>query len=412
MKKSLILPQLQKSEHCYDSQTEQKHPFLSQRPSSILVFGDSHSIIWEGKNLSHEAIQSKFSNVKVFHLGPALAFNLINLRNDGLGTWGNQIFSILDARTIPAPTAIMLCFGEIDIRTQVIKRAADAHVSIESAVRKIVNRLSNFSERLFDLTKIPILLWEPVATSGIKDFTYNVQFPATGSEIERNVATMLFSDISRELCEISRAKGMSIYSFGIAKHLMNFYETKPEFFEDGCHLNTNGLALGVASLQELCSSNKLPPLSMIFEQFNATTGHTHTRNIAAHVQLTLSSEYSSPSALTNANNLWCFHTNKDAIPFAFIDIGYAALIRNLLIFNRFDACQERASTLQIFAGLNQDTLVEVFGSQKTWREYEKPLAIEIPIDFGPIRFIYLRLTISEFFHLGEVQIFEDTFLTE
>ena len=182
------------------------------------------------------------------------------------------------------------------------------------------------------------------------------------------------------------------------------------FFEDGCHLNTIGLSLGVKSLKDICFDNKLPPLHTLFENFRAAIDRTNTRNIASLAKVTLSSSYASPSVLTKTNRGWCFHTKKDDNPYALIDVGYAALIRGLVIFNRFDACPERASTLQIFAGLDTNKLSELFGIDKTWGEYERPLKIEIPKNFGPIRFIYLKLNISEFFHLGEVQIFEDSFL--
>jgi hypothetical protein len=382
----------------------------SRRQPSLLVFGDSHAVIWEGNNVLKRASQPKFSNIQVLHLGPALAFNLISLQNDGLGKWGNEIFSFMKKMETPPATAIMLCFGEIDIRTQVVKRAADSQSTIQSAVFEIVGRLNCFAEKLFYLTKAPILLWEPVATSGNKYFSYDSDFPAIGSEIERNFATIMFSNISREFCEKSRSKGMLIYSFGIAQHIMNFYETKPEFFEDGCHLNTSGLSIGIKSLKELCINNTLPSLHTLFENFKATNDRTNIRNIASLAKVTLSSTYSSPSVLTRTNLGWCFHTNKEDNPSALIDIGYAALIRSLVIFNRFDSYQERASTLQISAGLATDKLIEVFGKEKTWSEYKKPLTIEFPKNFGAIRFIFLKLNISEFFHLGEIQIFEDSFL--
>ena len=391
--------------------SDKKQDIPSQRHPSLVVFGDSHSVIWEGNNVLKRATQPKFSNVEVFHLGPALAFNLISHENDGLGKWGNNIFSIMENK-IPTlrPTAIMLCFGEIDIRTQIVRRAADSESSIQFAVREVVGRLNSFAEKLFNFAKVPILLWEPVATSGAKNFSYDLNFPAIGSEIERNYATVMFSKISRELCEKSRVKGISIYSFGIAHQLINFYETRSEFFEDGCHLNTSGLSLGIKSLEDICFNNKLPPLHTLFEDFIAIGDTKNTRNIASLAKVTLSSSYATPSGLTKSLTGFCFHTQKDENPYALIDLGYAALIRELVIFNRFDACQERAATLQIFAGLDVNKLSGIFGNDKAWDEYERPLALEIPKKLGPIRFIYLRLNISEFFHLGEVQIFEDSFL--
>jgi hypothetical protein len=384
--------------------------FMSpQKNPSLIVFGDSHSVIWEGNNVLNRAMRSKFSNVEVFHLGPALAFNLINQENDGLGKWGIDIFSIMENKKSTA-TAIMLCFGEIDIRTQIIRRAADSQSSIRFAVNEVVVRLNSFAEKLFDISKVPILIWEPVATTGAKKFSFNPDFPAIGSEIERNYATVLFSKISRELCEKSRANGASVYSFGIANQLMNFYETREDFFEDGCHLNTSGLSLGIRSLEDTCFDNKLPPLHILFEDFKVIADVKNTRNIASLAKVTLSSTYASPSVLTKTHRGFCFHTQKDDKPFALIDLGYAALIRELVVFNRFDAFQERASTLEIFAGLDTNKLSRIFGNDNIWDEYEKLLTVEIPKKFGPIRFIYLRLNSSEFFHLGEVQIFEDSFL--
>ena len=109
----------------------------------ILIFGDSHSVIW-GK--------SPFaSNIEVFPLGPALAFNLIQeqpdtrskwfdlikIKNGGLSKSGKQIFKILSKNQSLKDCAVMLCFGEIDIRTQIVKRAIKNHTNIEYEANKI-----------------------------------------------------------------------------------------------------------------------------------------------------------------------------------------------------------------------------------------------------------------------------------
>ena len=68
----------------------------------ILIFGDSHSVIWSKSPFA--------SNIEVFQLGPALAFNLIQeqpdtrskwfdlikIKNGGLSKSGKQIFKILN----------------------------------------------------------------------------------------------------------------------------------------------------------------------------------------------------------------------------------------------------------------------------------------------------------------------------
>ncbi len=58
------------------------------RFKKLLIFGDSHSTTWRTRHFA--------PNKEVFHLGAALAFNLINIENNGLLKWGKQVFSILE----------------------------------------------------------------------------------------------------------------------------------------------------------------------------------------------------------------------------------------------------------------------------------------------------------------------------
>ena len=122
----------------------------------ILIFGDSHSVIW-GK--------SPFaSNIEVFSLGPALAFNLIQeqpdtrskwfdlikIKNGGLSKSGKQIFKILSKNQSLKDCAVMLCFGEIDIRTQIVKRAIKNHTNIEYEANKISEKLVLFAKTIYE----------------------------------------------------------------------------------------------------------------------------------------------------------------------------------------------------------------------------------------------------------------------
>jgi hypothetical protein len=107
---------------------------------------------------------------------------------------------------------------------------------------------------LFDKYQINVFIWEPVATSCTHNFVFNPAYPAIGSELERNYSTLRFSLLSREISIKKRKKGFGIFSFGIADELMNFYETNPDFFEDGCHLNKKGLNLAIKSFKNLCNS--------------------------------------------------------------------------------------------------------------------------------------------------------------
>ena len=74
---------------------EESSDLLSSQ-MNLFVFGDSHSVIWGGNNVAFGVSKtSKFANVNICHLGPALAFNLINADGIKLGKWGAGILSIL-----------------------------------------------------------------------------------------------------------------------------------------------------------------------------------------------------------------------------------------------------------------------------------------------------------------------------
>jgi hypothetical protein len=334
-----------------DGKNEQKRKLGGR----LLVFGDSHSVIWEGSDVSKRSLRSQFPNVEVFHLGPALAYNLISESGDGLGKWGLQTIDTVNQIIKDEShnvAAIMLAFGEIDIRTQVVKRAFSSRQPIDSAVEQVISRLHSFATILFSMCRIKVLIWEPVATSGTKHFSYNPRFPAVGTEVERNYATRVFAIKSREYSAASRKRGIEVFSFGVADQLMSFYETRPEYFEDGCHLNLRGLGLAVEGLKQLClSEESLPPLYEIFNNACLISPEIRIRNVAPGAKLTLSSRFATPNVLHRTNRGWCFHTNKEVNPYALIDIGYASLVREVKLFNRFDSCKERCSPLEIFVGL-------------------------------------------------------------
>lgn len=76
---------------------------MEQGHISMLVIGDSHSLIWGGNNISEGQKGSKFPHVSTVHLGPALAFNLMKDLNSP-GKWGNRIFRLIEQ--IEAPVLV------------------------------------------------------------------------------------------------------------------------------------------------------------------------------------------------------------------------------------------------------------------------------------------------------------------
>ena len=373
----------------------------------FLVVGDSHSIIWEGNNAVYKQNYSLFENVKVCHLGPALAFNLLNNDLTGLGKWGEKIVEIVQnliAMNIRI-SGIMLCFGEIDVRTQIVGRTMNGNLSIDESARVVSDRVINFASLLFENFRLPVFIWEPVPTGSEKIFHIDSDFPRIGTEIERNFATCCMSKFLREGANAKRRNNdFKIYSFGIYEQLTNCFETKNEYFEDGCHLNLKGFLVALDSLKALCIEHNLDIFSS-FEPSPNLLDAPFVSNISRNSKISLSSEYCTPSGLSRIPGYgWCFHTNKQKEPSIVIDIGYAAEIFNIVIYNRFDACFDRAKNLSVFVGNDLNKMKLIYENSGVWGVDGKPFALEFEEEMEPVRYVAMRLMDDEYFHLGEVQI--------
>jgi hypothetical protein len=370
-----------------------------------------------GTDQYHQEHSSLFRDVQVHHLGPALAFNLIR-SNQEVGKWGEMInthirnFTKVNRRKI---VAVMLAFGEIDIRTQVVMRAHQMAISLDESVSLITLRLMKYAALLSKISKVPIIIWEPVPTSGNKNFSYNPDFPAIGTEVERNYSTLVWRDQARLESWKQRNEGLPIYSFGIAEKLLNFGETNPAFYCDGCHLDLTGLRIAVDAFHELCEREGLTSLSHFFTEPDFVKNESRIRNISSFVKLTLSSTYNQPNSLKASGRGYCFHTDLEENPYALIDIGYGAILDRLVIYNRFESFHERTFPLQILCGLDLSKLDVIAIIDHSWGLDGIPLMFK----FGgynqyakPVRYLLLRLGKKQFFHLGEVQIFEKSFLNQ
>jgi hypothetical protein len=377
---------------------------MSVDAEKLLVFGDSHAVIWEGSNVLQRRRDSLFKDVSVFHLGPALAFNLLNKEGTQLGKWGEQIFSHV-AQALQQGNQIaglMLCFGEIDIRTQVIKRAIAMQSSIEASVQTLADRMDVFSAMLYEKFGLPVLLWEPVPTSSSKNFTFNPNFPTVGTEVERNYATQCLAHLLRQLSADRRDAGQRIYSFGVFDELTQFYETKTQFFEDGCHLNLDGLEVAIRSLKTLCEAHQLG-FSRFFDASTKVRQQAISCDVTDHIQVRLSSDMTGSAGLsTQEGTGYCFHTQKEQEPYALLDIGYAALMDKLIIHNRLDGYSERAKNMAVYVGNDLNSLGRIYASSKAWGSDGEPLVINFEKFPTPVRFILLKLADNEHFHLGAV----------
>jgi hypothetical protein len=378
-----------------------------QIEKKILVFGDSHSVIWSGSDILGKK-RNLFKGVDVHHLGPALAYNLLDDTGTTPGKWGEQIIQIISNSLKSDISYIILCFGEIDIRTQAIKRAVSADSTILKSAQEIATRITKFACLLEQQFNIPILIWEPVPSSSDLNFSFNPQFPAVGSEIERNVATYEVALKLRSETRRLQKQYKAVYSFGAYEKLTDFHETKIEYFSDGCHLNLAGLKVALTELSALDDKYKLNVSSFFqTEVFSHNTPKIY--EVSRSVQLSLSSKFTDMNSLQKTGRGFCFHTNLEEKPWALVDLGYSMLIESIEISNRIDSEQERASSLIISIGNDPNNMKSIYNFSNQSLLSSDPNFFRLRLSSQPIRYLAFSLNEKNFLHLGWVKIYANKF---
>ena len=378
-----------------------------QIEKKILVFGDSHSVIWSGSDILGKK-RNLFKGVDVHHLGPALAYNLLDDTGTIPGKWGEQIIQIISNSLKSDISYIILCFGEIDIRTQAIKRAVSADSTILKSAQEIATRITKFACLLEQQFNIPILIWEPVPSSSDLNFSFNPQFPAVGSEIERNVATYEVALKLRSETRRLQKQYKAVYSFGAYEKLTDFHETKIEYFSDGCHLNLAGLKVALTELSALDDKYKLNVSSFFqTEVFSHNTPKIY--EVSRSAQLSLSSKFTDMNSLQKTGRGFCFHTNLEEKPWALVDLGYSMLIESIEISNRIDSEQERASSLIISIGNDPNAMKSIYNFSNQSLLSSDPNFFRLRLSSQPIRYLAFSLNEKNFLHLGWVKIYANKF---
>jgi len=207
----------------------------------IYVIGDSHVNFFGGNEkidfipLLNGINTSKnlYPLFKTFHLGPALAYNLSILESQSKAL--EKTLFLIEQKIIPASSVIMLCFGEIDIRTRVLKQAEKQNKPIEDIIDIILNNYLIYIKMILNKGH-KVICWGPIASQK-KEWENSPEFPRYGSEIERNKATEIFN-IKLELL----AKKYNFYFCSVFKYLIDSnYITQNDVIFDGCHLAQKNL---------------------------------------------------------------------------------------------------------------------------------------------------------------------------
>ena len=239
----------------------------------FLIIGDSHSYAWLGTLKRGKSGNVRFRSTKLCHLGPVLAYNLLD--NDGKqpGKWGELILKEIANE---APKIVLLVCGEIDIRTRALLYSYRNGVSLADEMANLAERVVRFASICVDYCGVSVAIAEPIP-SAPSDQSYNESFPTVGNEFERNYATNSYVNHLKRMitnrCK-KEIRCISVFHFLVESQDTNIHETRKSFLDDGLHLNIKGMAVLRNALTEFFTSQAshkaayLPNLPPLFE-FNS-----------------------------------------------------------------------------------------------------------------------------------------------
>jgi len=230
----------------------------------INIVGDSHSAFFAGceslvfnkgrrilTGLFRPRYVSAFTELlpvfRVFHLGPATAWNASSTRSS---TWSyEKIQKLLKVRDIAQNSKILLVFGEIDIRYQ-IPKAVIKGKSIDEAVTETVERFMKLPIELKERGYEPSV-WLPTLIARLKptdnsNTDNKNELPVAGPQTLRDEICSEYCKRLKEYCIQADLK-----SCGIAPNASMIGNTS---FIDGHHLSQN---LMPSALMALIESNIL-----------------------------------------------------------------------------------------------------------------------------------------------------------
>ncbi|EUB96532.1 hypothetical protein PMI07_001431 [Rhizobium sp. CF080] len=235
-------------------------PILSSDVKPVLVaIGDSHSKFWSGIDSQAKVARGTFPNVDVLHLGPVTAHNINTF---GTGTKGKERLIAKLSRRTRSVDGFIVCMGEIDCRTQIVKAAIKSRTSLDHAVEETVHRYFQFLDWLYQAYAKPILIWGPTATSPIDTKKSHANFPRIGSVIERNYATLQFNKLASGLAETRENFAFAtIFNDMIAPDGLSL----PHFFYDSIHVSRVALGLAVEKAKMALAANNLAHLVDAFD---------------------------------------------------------------------------------------------------------------------------------------------------
>lgn len=215
----------------------------------IYCLGDSHVSFFAGEDKIQPGWPQRANEClpwfRVFHLGPALAFNLS--RSGSTFQSRERLFAAL-TQFVPAGARVLLCFGEIDCRAHILKQAAKQGLPVEQIV---ANCLDSYFQAVREVQArgFEVIVYNAVATRlrTPRKPKPDDDYIAVGSWSERNTATRLFNAGAKTRCAACGAKFLENYRGVVDAN----DRTVEWFFFDAIHLSQRAMPLTLRALARL-----------------------------------------------------------------------------------------------------------------------------------------------------------------
>ena len=287
----------------------------------IVHIGDSHSRVFEG-----------ISGIITAHIGPATAYNISN--NKSSNSTQQKIDNILKNLN-KEEDALLLSFGEIDIRANIIKSALKTGQSIMAATELTAKKYFNKINEL-ESNSWKVLVHLPHA-SGTPS---NPDWPAIGTEEERNTAILAFNSLIASLCSRQNIPFASMAEEAINPITL---KTNYEIMTDGCHLNADNSNQTKLAEKLLLNSaikygsknhphNEYGEIEVAHKKTFKITSRHHKDPLNKHVL------QQSP---------YFFHTDNNSLEGIEIDLEAFYHIKRIALYNRTDGYPGEAPLIRV-----------------------------------------------------------------
>jgi len=234
---------------------------LKNSPADIIhCIGDSHVSFFGGQDVIQPnwpaRSADRLSCFVTYHLGPALAYNL---SRTGTQTRGRErLFEILE-QAVPRGARVLLCFGEIDCRAQVLKQAERRKLPVAQVVGECLDAyfqvVREVQARGFEVVVYNAI---PSRSRTARPANKDNDYVAIGSWQERNAAIREFNAGAKVRGAECGAKFLETFPALVTTEgkAINWY------YFDNIHLSQRAMPLTLQALRSLFPESNYPDLTI------------------------------------------------------------------------------------------------------------------------------------------------------